>query len=47
MFRYSVLTEFLVFVLFYVILKAILAIVNIETRRNNLHVPAAVAGLFA
>ena len=46
-FRQSVLIEFLTFALFYFILKAVLLIVNIEMRRNNLHVPAAVAGLFA
>lgn len=47
MFRHSVLVEFATFVLFYVILKAILMIVNLEARRNNWHVPAAVSGLFA
>ena len=39
--------EFLVFLLYYVILKAFIAILNIETRRNQLHVPAAVSGLFS
>jgi hypothetical protein len=39
--------EFLVFALYYFILKAILTVINIETRRNSKHVPAAVAGLFA
>jgi hypothetical protein len=38
--------EFLVFALYYVILKAILQIINIETRRNGWHVPAAVSGLY-
>jgi hypothetical protein len=39
--------EFLVFALYYVILKAILNFINIETRRNGMHVPAAVSGLFS
>ncbi len=39
--------EFLVFALYFLILKAILAIINIETRRNGKHVPAAVSGLFS
>lgn len=39
--------EFLVFALYYVILKAFLQILNIETRRNKLHVPAAVSGLYS
>lgn len=41
------LAEFIVFAMYYIILKAILAILNIETRRNNLHVPAAVSGLLS
>ena len=47
MFRHSVLVEFATFVLFYIILKAILAIANIEARRNGWHVPAAVSGLYS
>lgn len=39
--------EFFVFALYYFILKAILAILNIETRRNGWHVPAAVSGLYS
>lgn len=39
--------EFLVFVLYYLILKAILQVINIETRRAGLHVPAGVSGLLA
>lgn len=39
--------EFLVFLLYWVILKALLLIINLETRRNNLHVPAAVSGLLS
>jgi hypothetical protein len=41
------LAEFLVFVLYYVILKALLQILNLETRRNGWHVPAAVSGLYS
>lgn len=41
------LMEFLVFVFYYVILKAFLQILNIETRRNGWHVPAAVSGLYS
>lgn len=41
------LAEFIVFAMYYIILKAILAILNIETRRNSLHVPAAVSGLLS
>lgn len=39
--------EFLVFALYYIILKAVLMLVNIETRRNGMHVPAAVSGLLS
>lgn len=39
--------EFLVFALYYFILKAFLCILNLEFRRNKLHVPAAVSGLFS
>lgn len=39
--------EFLVWALYYLIFKAIVQIVNLETRRNNWHVPAAVSGLFS
>lgn len=39
--------EFLVFTLYYVILKALIQFINIETRRNGFHVPAAVSGLLA
>lgn len=38
--------EFVVFALYYVILKAVLQIVNIETRRNGWKIPAAVSGLY-
>ncbi len=39
--------EFLVFALYYVILKALVQLINLETRRNGLTIPAAVSGLFA
>ena len=39
--------EFVVFALYYVILKAVIQIINIETRRNGWHVPAAVSGLYS
>ena len=39
--------EFFVFVLYYLMLKGLLCILNLEFRRNNLHVPAAVSGLFS
>lgn len=39
--------EFLVFALYYVILKAAVQLINLETRRNGLTIPAAVSGLFA
>lgn len=47
MFRHSVLSEFLVFTAFYIILKAILQLANIEARRAGWTVPAGVTGLFA
>ena len=37
--------EFLIFCLYYVLLKAVLCVLNLEFRRNGLHVPAAVSGL--
>lgn len=41
------LAEFLVFVLYYVILKALIQFINVETRRGGLQVAAAVSGLLA
>ena len=41
------LMEFVVFALYYVILKVIVQLINIETRRLGLHVPAGVSGLLA
>ncbi len=39
--------EFIVFAAYYIILKAVLCLINIETRRAGLKVPAAVSGLLA
>lgn len=39
--------ELFVFALYYVIIKAIFLVVNLEFRRNNVHVPAAVTGLLS
>lgn len=39
------LMEYAVFFMFYIITKAILLFINLETRRAGKHVPAAVSGL--
>jgi len=39
--------EFIVFALYYLILKAALQFANIEARRNGLTVVAGITGLFA
>jgi hypothetical protein len=39
--------EFLIFVLYYILLKALVCVLNLEFRRNGYHVPAAVSGLFS
>jgi hypothetical protein len=39
--------EFLVWSMYYLIFKAVVLVVNIETRRNKLRVPAGVSGLFS
>ena len=39
--------EFLVFVFYYLIMKAMFQFINVETRRNGWHVPAGISGLFA
>lgn len=39
--------EFLVWLMYYAIAKALFLLVNIEARRNHWHVPAAVAGLIS
>jgi hypothetical protein len=41
------LAEFLVFACYYFILKGLLIVVNLETRRAGIKVPAAVTGLLA
>lgn len=41
------LAEFGVFLLYYIIAKAMLQFINIETRRNGWTVPAGVSGLLA
>ena len=47
MFRFSVVTEFLTWVAFYIIFKAFMHFVNIEARRNQWSTTAGVAGLLA
>ncbi len=47
MFRQSVLLDFVTWVAFYVIFKAIMHFVNIEARRNGWSTPAGVSGLLA
>ena len=39
--------EFLVWLMYYFIAKAVFLFLNIEARRNAWHVPSAVSGLFA
>lgn len=39
--------EFLTFALYYIILKAILQLANIEARRNGMTTAAGVSGLFS
>jgi hypothetical protein len=39
--------EFLVWAMYYFIMKAIILFLNIEARRNRWHVPAGVSGLFS
>jgi hypothetical protein len=36
---------FAVFVLYMIIYKAAVQLLNVETRRNGMHVPAAISGL--
>jgi hypothetical protein len=47
MFRQGIVIEFLTFCAFYIILKALLQLVNIESRRTGSSTLAAVSGLFA
>jgi hypothetical protein len=39
--------EFITWTLYYLIFKAIVLVINLETRRNNWGIPAAVSGLFS
>lgn len=41
------LAEFLVFALYYVLLKGLIQLINLETRRNGLTTIAGVSGLLA
>jgi hypothetical protein len=47
MFRFSVVTEFLTWIAFYIIFKALMHFINIEARRNQWTSVAGVAGLLA
>ena len=47
MFLNSIVLEFLKFCAFYVILKALLQLINIESRRTQWKTLSAVSGLFA
>ena len=39
--------EFLVWLMYYLIAKALFLFINVESRRGRLHVPSAVSGLFS
>jgi hypothetical protein len=39
--------EFLVWLMYYFIAKAVFIFLNVEARRNHWHVPAGVSGLFS
>lgn len=41
------LVEFVIFAMYYVILKALLQFINVETRRSGATIPAGVSGLLA
>lgn len=47
MFFHSVVLEFLKFAAFYVILKVLVQVINVEARRASSKTLAAVAGIFA
>ena len=47
MFRFSVVVEFLTWVAFYVIFKALMHFINVESRRNQWRTTAGVTGLLA
>jgi hypothetical protein len=46
-FRQSVVLDFVTWVAFYIIFKAIMHFVNLESRRNGWTTPAGLAGLLA
>jgi len=39
--------EFLVWVAYYLIWKAVIMFINLEARRGRLHIPAGVSGFFS
>lgn len=39
--------DFIAFSAFYFILKAFILLIHLETRRNHIHIPAAVSGLLS
>lgn len=39
--------EFITWVAYFIIFKAMMHVINVETRRARLHVPAGVSGLLA
>jgi hypothetical protein len=39
--------HFIVFAMYYVLVKAVFLLLNLEFRRANIHPPAAVAGLLS
>jgi len=39
--------DFIVWVLYYVIFKALMHVLNVETRRNGMQTPAGLSGLLA
>lgn len=41
------LMEFMVFAMYYFILKAVILFIHVETRRSKIKVPAAVTGLLS
>ena len=47
MFRQSVLLDFVTWVAFYIIFKALMHFINVESRRNQWRTTAGVTGLLA
>ncbi len=41
------LAEFLVFALYYILVKGLIQVINVECRRNGYTIPAGVSGLLA